>query len=247
MLKTLGNFRCETFLFEGIEAIVVIPEERDSLGRWVLKSQYWGAFPDVEIKLLERGFHVAFIKNDTRFATSEECARKARFVHYVAEKYSLSEKCVPVGMSCGGAHAVRFSGLYPELVSCIFIDAPVLNYCSFPGKVGDEECESVWEAEFIKAYPGISRYRLLNFLEHPLNCADTIRENSIPVLMVYGGEDSCVIYEENGFLLKEAFEGTDLLKEIRIPLRGHHPHGMIGDNTPIVDFIDENSRNMLLI
>ncbi len=242
MLKTLADFKCEEFVFEGKEAIVVFPEKKDPLGRWVLKTEYWGAYPDVEIKLLQRGFHVAFLRNDTRFATKDECARKSRFVRFVAEKYSLSDKCVPVGMSCGGAHAVRFAGLYPDQVSCMFIDAPVLNYFSFPGKIGNNECESVWDNEFVKAYPGIERYKLLSFSEHPICYADVIKEKKIPVIMVYGSEDKCVIYEENGYLLEEALKGTGLLKTVKVSLRGHHPHGMIGDNTPIVDFIDENSK-----
>jgi len=242
MLKTLGNFKCETFTFEDKEAIIVFPEKRDGHGRWALKTEYWGAYPDIEIKLLERGFHIAFLKNDTRFATADECGRKARFVQYISEKYSLSEKCVPIGMSCGGAHAMRLAGLYPDRVSCLFIDAPVLNYCSFPGKVGDEECERVWEREFVEAYPGIERYHLVNFHSHPICLAFMLKKEKIPVIMVYGSEDKTVIYEENGYLLEEALKDTGLLKTICVSLRGHHPHGLIGDNTPIVDFIDENSR-----
>lgn len=239
MLKTLGSFRCERFEFEGQEAIVVFPDAEPN-GSWVLKTEYWGAFPDVETSLLQKGFHVAFVKNYTRFATTEECALKARFVKFVSQKYNLSSKCVPVGMSCGGAHAVRFAGLYPDLVSCIYIDAPVLNYCSYPGKIGNEECEQVWENEFVKAYPGVKRYQLVNFDCQPLNMTDRIIESGIPVIMVYGTADKSVIYEENGLLFEQAFEGTDLLTAVRVENREHHPHGIIGGNGPIVEFIVKN-------
>ncbi len=240
MLNTLGDFSCEAFLFEGKEAIVVFPEKGKSNGKWALKTEYWGAFPEVEIMLLREGFHVAYVTNETRFATSEDCHRKSRFADFISEKYELSEKCVPIGMSCGGAHAVRFAGLHPEKVSCVYIDAPVLNYCSFPGKIGDEECERVWEREFNVAYPHVKRHQLINFSEHPICCAESIIENKIPVLMVYGTEDKTVIYEENGALLEEAFSETALLKVMKVGCRGHHPHGMIGSNAPIVEFIKEN-------
>lgn len=236
------GFECEEFSFEGHDATVVFPKV-EPVGKIAIKVEYWNAFPDVEIKLLERGYYVVGVDNISRFATKEDCDIKARFLEYIAKEYGIKGKCVPVGMSCGGAHALRFAGFYPELVSCVFIDAPVLNYCSFPGKIGNEDCEGVWEREFIKAYPGIKRYQLLNFPEHPINMADVLIENKIPVIMVYGAEDKTVIYEENGKLLEDAFDGTDLLKTICVGCRGHHPHGMIDpeDNNTIADWIAEHS------
>lgn len=232
-----NGFDCEDFCFEGQEAVIVFPKEGTAVGRLALKTEYWGAYPDVEIRLLQHGFHLAYIKNRTRFATQDDCDRKARFVAYLAEKYALSEKCVPIGMSCGGAHAVRFAGFHPEHTACLFIDAPVLNYSSFPGKLGNAEYERVWETEFVRAYPEVKRYQLCGFDAHPMNMADVLVRHGIPVLMVYGTEDLTVPYEENGRLFEEAFAGTDLLETIRVPLRGHHPHGMIGSNEPIVNYI----------
>ena len=40
-------------------------------------------------------------------------------------------------------------------------------------------------------------------------------------------------------LLEEAFSKTALLKVMKVECRGHHPHGMIGSNAPIVEFIKE--------
>ena len=234
------GFRFKEFDFEGKRAIVVFPEEINKNGKLALKVEYWGDFPDIEINLLKRGFHIAYVTNESRFATESDCDRKAHFVEFLALKYGLSKKCVPIGMSCGGAHAVRFAGFYPELISCVYIDAPVLNYCDFPGKLGDADCERVWENEFIKAYPGIKRYQLVNFSEHPLNMIDNLIEHKIPILMVYGGEDRTVIYESNGQIMEDAYEGNRLLKVIKLPLRGHHPHGMIGDNSEIVNYIIEH-------
>ena len=55
--------------------------------------------------------------------------------------------------------------------------------------------------------------------------------------MVYGTADESVIYEENGRLFEDAFEGTDLLTIIPAPGRAHHPHGLGEDNGKIVQFI----------
>lgn len=244
MSELWNGFRCEKFTFEGKDAIVVFPDEPAKDSKIVLKTEYWGAFPDVEIQLLRNGYHLAFLKNSSRLAPKEDCDRKAAFIKFLAAKYNLSEKCIPVGMSCGGAHAVRFAGYYPELVACMYIDAPVLNYCDFPGKA---KYQGIWEKEFLAAYPDMKHYKLLSFPHHPINMADTLIANHIPILMVYGTEDTTVVYEENGKLLEDAFEGTDLLKVIAVEARGHHPHGLVSysatvDNSAIVQYILDHSQ-----
>lgn len=228
----------ETFTFEGSEAIIVFPKEKNSKGSWALKTEYWGAFPDPETCLLKRGFHLAGLKTKTRLATREDCDQKARFVRYISEHYGLDSKCSLVGMSCGGAQAVRFAGFYPELVTCMYIDAPVLNFCSFPGK---PEYNSIWDKEFQAAYPGVQRYQLLHFTEHPLYMIDTLKEHRIPILMIVGLSDLTVPYDENGLWMEQAYEGSDLLTVTKIGARGHHPHGLLLDNEPIADFIEQHS------
>ena len=188
------GFKSEAFEFEGYEAIIVFPKTHDEKKNWALKTEYWDAFPEEEIELLNRGFHVAWVDNVTRFATVEDCDRKARFVKFLSETYGLRDKCVPVGMSCGGAHAVNFAGYHPECVACIFIDAPVLNFCSYPGKLKNDHTERVWAREFVAAYPGVTRADLLCFEPHPLNRIDTLLENKIPVIMSYGTDDAVVPY-----------------------------------------------------
>ena len=235
------GYAAHRFSFEGRSAIVVFPKKAAAGSPWALKTEYWDAFPEVELSLLERGYHVAFVQNKNRWATEEECHAKARFVRHVTQTFGLSERCIPIGMSCGGAYAVKFGGMYPELIRCMFIDAPVLNFCSIPGQYGNSFYESLWEKEFSLAYPGIKRHQLPGANIHPICYAPTLLAHKIPIVLVYGTEDRSVIYEENGRLLKEAYEGTGLLKTIAVNARGHHPHGMIGDNSIIIDFILANT------
>ena len=122
----------------------------------------------------------------------------------------------------------------------MWIDAPVLNFNDFPGRIGDAECEKTWETEFPNAYPDLKRYQLLNFPHHPLCHVETLIENRSPILLVYGKEDATVLYPENGQLLVDAMEGTGLVKVIEVKGRGHHPHGKLDDNAEIVNWILEH-------
>ena len=61
-----NGFKSEEFKFENRDAIIVFPASENDASKLALKTEYWGAFPDIEINLLKNGFHLAFIKNKTR-------------------------------------------------------------------------------------------------------------------------------------------------------------------------------------
>ncbi|MBQ7037123.1 MAG: prolyl oligopeptidase family serine peptidase [Clostridia bacterium] len=218
--------------------IIVCPKEGTANGKWALKTEYFGAFPETEIELLKRGYHVASIKNKTRWATDEDMEAFVAFCKYVHEELGLSKKCVPVGMSCGGQEAILLAGKHPELVSCMYIDAPVINYLSCPVGLGKRKKGT--PEEFLNA-KGMTLIDLLSYREHPLDFIPNLVENKIPVILLSGDADSVVPFDENGELLKKAYEKAGcIIETIMRPGGDHHPHGL-PDVTPICDFIDKYS------
>jgi len=147
-MEQWNGFALERFIFEDHEALVVFPNGNAN-GRLALKTEYWDAFPATEIELAKKGFHLCYIKNNHRWGAWDDLDRKARFVEFVAEKYGLSPRCVPVGMSCGGLFGIKFAAKYPQLVACLYLDAPVLNYMSCPCHFGAADsppppCRKFW-------------------------------------------------------------------------------------------------------
>lgn len=239
-MKELWNgFEMETFSFEGQDAHVVFPKEGTANGRLMLKTVYWGAFPHAaEIPLLEKGFHLCFVKYSSRWGRDEDLDRYARFVRFVAREYKLSERVVPVGMSCGGLMAIKFAAKYPELISCLYVDAPVLNYLSCPAGMGSK-CEIKEETmgELFAALEIDSMSQLIGCREMPLDKVPVLVAHRIPVVMVAGDSDGVVPFHENGALLQAAYEKAGLECPVYIkPGCDHHPHGL-DDPTPVLDFI----------
>ena len=71
MAETVWNgFRRLDFTFEGRDAILVFPETPNEKKNWLLKTEYFGAFPAFEVEMLGRGWHLAFIKNVIRWCSS---------------------------------------------------------------------------------------------------------------------------------------------------------------------------------
>ena len=222
------GYEMQEFDFEDTQGIVVFQKGKSN-GKIVFKTEYWGSFPELEIELLKRGFHLVHIKNKTRLANKDDCERKARFIEFVSKKYSLSPECVLVGMSCGGAQAVNFASYFPKYASCLVIDAPVLNFLDFPGKY--DKYEKTWDKEFKEAYPGTKRSDIFVLKENPINRVPDLIKARLPVIMLYGTEDTVVDYSANGRLLEEAYsEDKELLTVIPRENQGHHPHGL-GDKS----------------
>ena len=59
MKTTWHGFEAEEFEFEGRKAVLVFPKTPEAEGNWTLKTEYWNAFPETELALLNRGFHAA--------------------------------------------------------------------------------------------------------------------------------------------------------------------------------------------
>jgi len=240
MKESIWNgFRRLDFEFEGREAILIFPQKENKNKNWLLKTEYFDAFPSFEIEMVERGWHLAFIKNVTRWCVDEDLDLKKRFADYLIERYGLYRKCVPVGMSCGGLIGSKFTAKYPEYVSALYLDAPVMNFLSCPAGVGNAGDDMM--AEFTNA-TGMTIIDLLSYRENPIDKMHILLENKIPVIMVYGDSDNVVPYNENGAILEKYYrKNGGVIVSYGKEGCGHHPHGL-KDNTPIIEFVEKYSK-----
>ena len=236
--KEWNGFQRIDFSFEGRAAILILPHLANANKNWLLKTEYFGAFPSFEIEMLQRGWHLAFIKNATRWCLDEDLDLKKRFAEHLQKEYGLYHKCVPVGMSCGGLIASKLAARHPEMVSALYLDAPVMNLLSCPAGIGDAGNEML--PEFIAA-TGITLLALTHYREHPIDKMPLLLQHNIPIMLVYGDSDSVVPYHENGAILEKYYrENGGTIVAIGKKNCGHHPHGL-EDNTPIIEFVERYS------
>ena len=161
----------------------------------------------------------------------------AEFIKFVSAKLNASEKCILVGMSCGGLQATKLAEAYPELVAVMYLDAPVLNILSMAG-LGEADYDPIMWSEMVSAY-GFNHSTITCFRESPIDNMGVLIENNIPVIMLYGNMDNVVIYEENGKVLENFYKANNgIIKVIEKSMMGHHPHGL---NNPqkIVEFVEQ--------
>ncbi len=242
MSELWNGFELQRMTFENREALVVFPKEPDAKKRLAVKAQYWDAFPEaIEIDLLKHGFHLCYIKNDVRWGSPADIERKARFIRFVQETYGLCDTCVAVGMSCGGLNSVKLAGYHPELISCMYLDAPAINLYSCPCAYGRAEPRPAVVAEMMQGLGLKTVSELICYRDMPMHHLPTLVKHKIPVVMVAGGHDHLVPYEENGSLLEQDYKAAGVELQVHIkPGCDHHPHGL-EDNAEVLEFILKHS------
>ncbi len=232
-----NGYKMLEFEFEGQNALLVFPKTQNKRKKWLFKTEYFGAFPKFELEMLERGYYLAHVDNATRWCLDSDTERQADFAGFLSKEFGLEKKCVPVGMSCGGMQAVYLAAKHPELVAAIYLDAPVMNLLSCPGSVGASK--GCMLEEFTNA-TNMTLADLINYRKHPIDYADKLLENDIPVFLVCGDSDTIVPYKENGEQLYNMYkEGNGRIELVLKPGCDHHPHGL-EDCSPIVNFVEKN-------
>ena len=190
---------------------------------------------------MKRGWHIAYNENDNRWAEKADLERKGAFIRFVSKTFALNEKCALVGMSCGGLYAVKTTALFPELISALYLDAPVMNLLSCPFGLGGQNNVGEMPQEYVNC-TGRTLIDMLSYREHPIDKMHVLLQNRLPIILVSGDSDTVVPYDENGAVLEKYYKENGGVIEVYIKAGGdHHPHGL-PDCSKIVAFLEKYSN-----
>lgn len=231
-----NGFKRLDFKFEDRDCVLICPDKACDGNKWLYKTEYFDIFPAFEIEMVKRGYYLAHMQNKTRMCPKADREARPRFCEFLSREFNLNSKCALVGMSCGGMQSVYFTAEYPQYVACAYLDAPVMNYLSWPFALGagQNDCSKEFTDNM-----GVSLAEMLNFRDHPIDQKQKLLKSGVPVFLVCGDSDKTVPFDENGKLL------YDYMKEnggnIQLILKegvDHHPHGL-DDSTPLIDFVEK--------
>lgn len=230
--STYNGYRRIDFTFQGREALIVFPKEEQKNDKWMLKTEYFDAFPELELAMLGRGYHLVYLKNLNRWGIDEDQRVKRDLSDYLQHEYGLARRCVCIGMSCGGWHAVSFASRYPSYVSFLYLDAPLLSFFGLC-----EPYRTDWIAEYSKArgYQGVGESLADNDL--PIHRLKVLTDNRLPIALVYGGKDTTVDPHLNAEALLDYYRSHGApIKAWYKPDCDHHPHVAV-DLDEVMDYI----------
>jgi pimeloyl-ACP methyl ester carboxylesterase len=156
-------------------------------------------------------------------------------------KYGFASKVALVGLSRGGLYCYNWAAANPEKVACIYGDAPVCDFKSWPGGKGKGKGSPRDWNLVLNCYGFADEKEALAYDKNPVDNLAPLAKHGVPLLHVYGDADEVVPWEENtGLVARRYRELGGKVTLIAKPGVGHHPHGL-DDPTPIVEFITRHA------
>ena len=218
--------------------VLVIEPAKEAPGRpWLWHGEFFGHKPNPDLALLGRGFHIVYMSVPDMLGSPEAVRHWDALYRELTGRHRFSPKPALVGLSRGGLYCYNWAVANPGKVSCLYGDAPVCDFRSWPGGKGKGPGSARdWEL-VLKLYGFKSETEALAYQGNPVENLAPLAAAGVPLLHVYGDADEAVPWEENTGLIAERYRKlAGSITLIAKPGGKHHPHGL-DDSTPIVDFI----------
>lgn len=221
----------------GAQCVIVEPKFAAKGNPWVWRARFWGHEPQTDIALLENGFHLAYCDVADLYGAPGAVERWNRFYKLVARPIGLNPKVALEGMSRGGLIIYNWAAANTTKVACIYADAPVMDFKSWPMGEGESDGSADDTKNLLTAYGFAEDNEALAWKKNPLDHAKKLAKAGIPMLHVVGDADNIVPVAENTELFEKTVKanGGDI-RVIHKPNVGHHPHSLESP-TEIVNFI----------
>jgi len=235
------GFERYDFEVDGKSAILVVPKQAAPGKPWAWRGEFFGAFANADAELVAKGFHLAYLGVPDLFGSPEAVGRWNGFYQELTTKYGLAKKVALIGLSRGGLYCYNWAAANPDKVACIYADAAVCDFKSWPGgklkSLGKGDGSAAEWPKLLKAYGFASDAEAIAYRGNPVDNLKPLADARVPLLHVYGDADPAVPWDENTGVIAERYKqlgGSITL--ISKPGVAHHPHGL-SDPAPIVEFI----------
>ena len=229
----------ERFDFEvdGHPVTVVAPEVAAPGRPWLWEAEFFGHKPNPDLALLGRGFHVVYLGVPDLLGSPTAVQDWNAAYRELTRRFRLSSKVALCGLSRGGLYAYNWAIANPDKVACLYGDAPVCDFRSWPGGKGKGPgSERDWKL-VLGQYGFRTDAEAMAYPGNPVDRLEPLARAGVPLLHVYGDADEVVPWDENTGVVATRYRklgGSITL--IAKPGVKHHPHGL-DDSTPIVDFL----------
>ena len=231
---------------DGCAAWVVEPKKAMPGNPWSWCLEFPDAFTDRTgvPQLLAAGFYHLHIQVGNTFGCPTALRHFDALYAAVTAK-GLAAKGTLIGISRGGLYAYNWARLNPDKVVCIYGDAPVCDFKSWPGGKGKGTGSVTDWQSLMQCYGFKDEAEALAWPQNPVDSLEALAKAKIPLIHVVGDVDEVVPVAENTAIMERRYQALN--GEITVfhkPTVGHHPHGL-DDTAPLVSLILRYTRAMV--
>ena len=232
------------FKVAGRSAYVVTPKTA-ALGKpWVWRARFANYHAEMDIALLGKGFHIAYVDVAGMFGSPEAIAIGDKLYEYLTANLGLANEPALEGVSRGGLFDYNWATNNADKVACIYCDTPVCDFKSWPAGKGEGLGSADAWAQCLKAY-SLNEDEALRYELNPIDKLAEIAKARIPILHIVSENDRVVPPQENTYQLKQRLERLGhTLEVISVPKgtaksSGHHFDHPASDR--VVNFITKHA------
>lgn len=231
------------FTVDGKPVLVVAPKTAAPGKPWVWHGEFFGHKPAPDVALLGKGFHIVYMSVPNMLGSPEAVKHWNALYAELTTKYGFSKKAALVGLSRGGLYCYNWAAANPDKVACIYGDAPVCDFKSWPGGKGKGKGDPTNWGYVLKLWGFKDEAEAMAAKVNPIDHLEPLAKNHVPLLHVFGDADKVVPWDENTGVVEERYKNLGgSITLIRKPGVDHHPHGL-DDSTPIIEFIEKNATS----
>jgi sialidase-1 len=233
------------FKFDNYDCFITAPSKPLASRPWVWRAKFPSYHDEVDIILVKKGFHIAYINVGAMLGSPKARAIWDGFYEYVTDKAELSEVVALEAVSRGGLFAYGWAAENAEKVACIYADTPVLDFKSWPGGKGSGIGGSSDWQNLLKQY-GMTEAEAMASKDIPLEKLAPLAKANIPILHVVSSNDKVVPPSENTFILEKKYRAlggrvTVLVSDNGTAQSSGH-HFPLDDPGRYANFILENTH-----
>ena len=239
-----NGFTRYDFTVDDRPVLVVTPKKPAEGNPWVWHGEFFGHKPAPDVELLKRGFHIVYMRVPDMLGSPGAVAHWNVLYRELTEGYGLAAKVALVGLSRGGLYCYNWAIANPGKVACIYGNAPVCDFKSWPGGRGKGKGSPRDWKLVLEQYGFRNDDEALAYDGNPIDRLKPLAEADVPLLHVFGDADDVVPWDENTKIIADRYRKLGgRIWLIEKPGIGHHPHSL-DDPTPIVEFIYRHTLNL---
>jgi pimeloyl-ACP methyl ester carboxylesterase len=226
---------------------LICPDHPAEGNPWVWNARFPDWHTDIDSILVSEGFFVTYINTDELIGSTRAVEAWNGYYQYVVSEFGLSRKVALEGVSRGGLYVYNFAKKYPSRISCIYAEAPVCDFKTWPGGfTGGKRSDSDWKL-ILEMYGFKNDREALAYKDNPVDHLEALASARVPILHMIGLNDRVVPPELNTLVLVNRYVRLGGIATI-VPCTGG-PQDSEGHHFPIetprlvADFIRNNSMH----
>jgi len=183
------------------EARLIIPDLALPGNPWIWRARFPDWHTEADSILVSEGFHLAYINTNNMFGSPRAMRIWDDFYEFLTKEFSLKEEVALMGVSRGGLFIYNWAKENSDKVSCIYAEAPVCDFKSWPAGFGEGEGSPEDWKKLKEEYGFASDEEAKAFSNNPIDNLEVLADAKIPVMHMIGLQDKIVPVQENTMIL----------------------------------------------